>query len=209
MTDVLVPGGRDVRGTLEEPGGSGGGDPNAIVVACPPHPQHGGSRTDSRLVAVSERLRETGVACLRFDYGPWDDGYGEREDVRNAVRWAADRYDTAVPIGLFGYSFGGSLALLAAADVDREVAAVSTLAPTARIAADLDALAALEDLACPVQVCYGERDSTVDWEPIVERARARGDAVTALPSDHFFVSKNETIADEVGDFFERTLLESG
>ncbi|WP_121742046.1 alpha/beta hydrolase [Natronorubrum halophilum] len=202
MNDILVPGGRDVRGTLETPDAD---DPDAIVVACPPHPQRGGSRSDRRLVAVGDAIREAGVACLRFDYGTWDEGYGEREDVRNAVRWAADRYDS---VGLFGYSFGATLSLLAAATVDREIDAVSALAPTARLADDLDARAALEALECPVQICYGERDSTVDWEPVVERARARGDAVTALPADHFFVGQNGTIADAVGDFFERTLLES-
>lgn len=201
MTDVLVPGGRDVRGTLEEPDD----DTNAIVVAAPPHPQHGGSRTDPRLVAVAEALTERGVACLRFDYGEWDDGYGERADVRNAVRWARDddRFDR---VGCFGYSFGATLSLLAAADVDPD--AVAVLAPTARLADDLDALAALEDLEAPLHVCYGERDSTVDWEPIVERARERNDAVTAFPADHFFVTKAEAIAATVTPFFAATLLES-
>ncbi|SEW02448.1 alpha/beta hydrolase [Natrinema salifodinae] len=199
MSDVLVPGARDVRGTLDEPEG----DPSAIVVACPPHPQQRGSRSDPRLVAVGEALREVGIACLRFDYGAWDEGYGERADVRNAVRWARDRDDT-LPVGVFGYSFGASLALLAAADSEA-VDAVAALAPTARLAADLDAVDALDDLAVPVCVLYGERDATVDWEPVVDRASARGDEVTALSGDHFFVGKHDAIADDVAAFFERTL----
>ncbi|MDQ2050087.1 CocE/NonD family hydrolase [Natronolimnohabitans sp. A-GB9] len=200
MTDVLIPGGRDVRGTLED----ADDETDAIVVAAPPHPQHGGSRSDGRLTAVAEALTERGIACMRFDYGPWDEGYGEREDVRNAVRWARgdDRFDR---VGLFGYSFGASLALLAAGDVDPD--AVAVLAPTARLADDLDALAALEGLAVPVHVLYGERDTTVDWEPIVDRARERGDEVTDLSADHFFVGNHDTVADDVGAFFERTLLE--
>lgn len=203
MTDVLVPGGRDVRGTLEEPDD----DADAIVVAAPPHPQHGGSRTDPRLVAVAEALADRGIACLRFDYGEWDDGYGERADVRNAVRWARDddRFDR---VGCFGYSFGASLSLLAAADLEPAPDAVAVLAPTVRLADDLDALAALESLEAPLHVCYGERDSTVDWEPIVECARERDDPVTAFPADHFFVSKAEEIAATVAPFFVETLLES-
>lgn len=204
MSDVLIPGGRDVRGTLTEPAG----DPAAVVVACPPHPQHGGHRSDPRLVAVSERLAEAGIACLRIDYGPWDDGYGEREDVRNAIRWATDRDEADVPVGVFGYSFGAAQALLAAADVDREVAAISVLAPPTRLDDDLDALAALEALACPVQLLYGERDSTVDCEPLVERARERGDTVTGLSGDHFFVGQHGKIADAVGGFLEDVLFES-
>ena len=206
MTDVLIPGHRDVRGTLSEPDG----EPNAVVVACPPHPQHGGSRSDPRLVAVSDALREVGIACLRFDYGAWDEGHGEREDVRNAVRWAREWGDDeaadGLPVGVFGYSFGASLALLASVDTDPD--AVAVLAPTARLGDDLDALGAFSALESPVHVLYGERDATVDWEPIVERARERGDAVTALSGDHFFGGEREEIAGAVGEFFERTLLGS-
>ncbi|ELY71000.1 alpha/beta hydrolase [Natrinema versiforme] len=204
MSDVLIPGGRDVRGTLEEPAG----EPDAIVVACPPHPQQGGSRSDPRLVAVSEVLCESGIACLRFDYGPWDEGCGERADVRNAVRWARDEYAAGDDrrVGIFGYSFGASLALLAAAETDPD--AVAVLAPTARLADDLDALEALSRLESPFHLLYGERDTTVDWEPVVDRARERGDEITALASDHFFLGKHDEIGTTVGSFFERTLCES-
>ncbi|WP_126662668.1 alpha/beta hydrolase [Haloterrigena salifodinae] len=216
MSDVLIPGGRDVRGTLEEP--PDGTD--AIVVACPPHPQQGGSRSDGRLVAVAAALRGLGIASLRFDYGPWDEGYGEREDVRNAVRWARKKYDgggcksaddgetdaDALPVGVFGYSFGASLALLAAADVDPD--AVVVLAPTARLGNDLDTLAALEALEMPIHVLYGERDTTVDWEPVAERARERGDTVTALAGDHFFLGKRDAIASEVATFFAEAFRET-
>ena len=206
MTDVVLPGGRDVRGTLVEPDG----DPRAIVVACPPHPHHGGSRSDRQLVAVSDALAAGDIASLRFDYGPWDEGIGEREDVRNAVRWArrwTGRAGTEdVPVGVFGYSFGATLAVLAAADV--EPAAVAVLAPTARLANDLDALEALNALEAPLHVVYGTRDTTADWEPVVERARANGDETTALSADHFFLGADDDIASTVRVFFERTLLES-
>ncbi|WP_293027359.1 alpha/beta hydrolase [Natronococcus sp.] len=208
MTDILVPGARDVRGTLEVPDD----EPEAVVVACPPHPQHGGSRSDGRLLAVSEALREAGVACLRFDYGPWDDGYGEREDVRNAIRWADDRYDR---VGVFGYSFGASQALLAAADVDRPLLGVAALAPTASLGTgdhgsedDLDAVAALSTLEVPTLILYGERDTTVDWDPVVELARERDDETVALPADHFFLGTREEIARSVGEFFDRLFAES-
>lgn len=203
MTDVLVPGGRDVRGTLDEPGGDG--EPAAIVVACPPHPQHGGSRSDRRLTAVSEAVTDAGVACLRFDYGPWDGGEGERADVRNAIRWASEETDR---VGVFGYSFGAVQALLASADAAVSVSAVSVLAPPARLGPELDAVAAYDRLDCPVHVCYGERDTTVDWEPIVDRARERSDEVVTVSADHFFVTQDGTIGDAVGDFFERTLLDA-
>ncbi|OIB57719.1 alpha/beta hydrolase [Natrialba sp. SSL1] len=221
-SDVLVPGARDVRGTLTEPAEGANGSRNSIVVACPPHPQHGGSRSDSRLVAVAERLQENGIACLRFDYGAWDEGYGEREDVRNAIRWAADRYER---VGVFGFSFGASLSLLAPASLDGaddpRVVAIAALAPTATLAPDLDSTAALESVSCPVRIVVGERDTTAEWEPVVERAQELagedeagdeneaedrdGIEVVTLPADHFFVGQTDTVAETVVPFLESAL----
>ena len=112
MTDtVLIPGGRDVRATLDI-AASDGTRSDAVVVACPPHPRHGGHRGDERLVAVGDALAARGIDCLRFDYGAYDEGYGECTDADNAIGWALKRYDR---VGIFGYSFGGTVALVTAA----------------------------------------------------------------------------------------------
>ncbi|PSQ08463.1 alpha/beta hydrolase [Halobacteriales archaeon QS_6_71_20] len=207
MTDVLVPGGRDVRASLDRgtereasrSEADAGGDADACVVACPPHPQHRGHRGDERLRAVSEVLTAAGVDCLRFDYGDWDRGYGERADARNAVSWARERYDR---VGLFGFSFGGCLALLVAGGTgsapDSGPDAVSALAPTARLAPDLDAVAAMVDIECPAQVVYGTRDDTADWEPVVERARHLSVDLREFPADHFFVGQAPKVGEAVG-----------
>ncbi|MEF8788690.1 MAG: alpha/beta hydrolase [Haloarculaceae archaeon] len=192
---VLVPGGRDVRATLDGPGAAG-----ACVVACPPHPQMGGRRTDRRLRAVSDALVDRGVACLRFDYGPWAEGEGERTDARNALGWARERYDAA---GLFGYSFGGAVALLAAAAESAEGTppdAVAALAPAGRLPAGLDAAAAVGEVDCPLQVVYGERDTTAGWEPVVERARGVGAEVVELSADHHFVGQDAAVGETLAGF---------
>ena len=223
---VLVPGARDVRATLDTTDESadtdtaaGPGDPDpdteAVVVACPPHPQHGGSRSDSRLTAVSAALGEREIDCLRFDYGPWDRGRGECRDVRAACRWAIGRYDS---VGLFGYSFGATMALLAAGEASAEGApeiptVVSVLAPDRsdfgadRDAPnpDRDAVGALDSIRCPTQILHGERDTTVEWEPVVERARERGFAVESLPADHFFVGQTGKVAKLVASFLATAL----
>ena len=208
-TAVLVPGARDVRATLDTANERASAD--AVVVACPPHPQHRGTRSDSRLTPVSAALGEREIDCLRFDYGPWDEGRGECRDVRNACRWAIERYDS---VGLFGYSFGATIALLAVWDATAEDApevpsAVSVLAPDRIVeaghGADRDALRALDRIERPLQVVYGERDATVTWEPIVSCARERDLAVEALSADHFFVGQSRKAAARVASFLGSAL----
>jgi len=207
VTDtVLIPGGRDVRGTLDTAASDDAGDAtgngsraDAAVVACPPHPQQRGHRGDERLRAVSDALTERGIDCLRFDYGDWDGGYGESTDADNAVGWAAARYER---VGLFGFSFGATVALVTAASRPG-LAGVCALAPTARLNPDVDAVAAFDDLigfGVATQVLYATRDSTADWEPVIERAKERGIETRAFESDHFFVGRAGDVGETVAAF---------
>ncbi|WP_434521545.1 alpha/beta hydrolase [Halorubrum sp. AS12] len=207
MSDtVLIPGGRDVRATLDTAASDGvevgSEDPpraETVVVACPPHPQQRGHRGDERLAAVSDALTDRGIDCLRFDYGDWDEGYGETTDADAAVGWALDRYDR---VGLFGFSFGGTVALVAAASRP-ELAGVCALAPTARLNDDVDAVAALDEVVqrgVPVRVLYATRDSTADWRPVVERAEELGIETVAFESDHFFVGRSGEVGEAAARF---------
>ncbi len=135
------------------------------------------------------------MACCRLDYGAWAEGTGEIADARRTVDWARERYGR---VGLFGYSFGASIALLAA--TDDNIAAVSALAPDATLESDGDVVAAIDDIACPVQILHGERDSTVDWEPVVSAARERGHAVATVPGTHQFGGQLDAVATRVGQF---------
>lgn len=189
---VVIPSDRDVRGNLDSP------DSDACVVACPPHPQMGGNRSDPRLQAVSDALE---CACLRFDYGAWDEGPGELADTRDAYAWARQRYDS---VALFGYSFGGCLAVVAAAresETGTAPFAVAALAPADRITDDIDAVAAIEDIDCPIAVVYGERDTTVDAAAVAEAVEKRGGTVEVMSADHHFVGQATKVGERIGEFF--------
>lgn len=192
---VAVPGGRDVRASLDRADGDGG----ACVVACPPDPREGGSRSDPRLRALADALVERGIDCLRIDYGPADGGPGERDDAVRAVGWARKRYRR---VGLAGYSFGGAVALLAGVEAAPD--AVSALLPVPELDG-LDAVAALDALACPVQVVHGERDAVVDATPLVERARELGHRVDALDADHRLAGTRAAAVDRVTAFLAGAL----
>ena len=219
MSDpVFLPGGRDARGTLDtaSEGGptSDASDAGACVVACPPHPQHRGRRSDRRLRAVSDELTARGCDCLRFDYGPWNGGRGERTDALHAVEWAGRQYDR---VALFGYSFGGAVAVSAAAD-GADVVAVAAIAPPARVGAaredespdadgGIDAVADVAALpaALPLCVCYGASDDVAAVDPVVDSARKRGATVREFPTDHFFVGRESEVAAAVVEFLRPAL----
>lgn len=185
--EIRLAGDREVRATVDTP------DADACVVACPPHPRMGGSRSDARLRAVGEALGVEGIACLRFDYGPWDEGDGEQRDVHSALAYAREHF---ARVGLFGYSFGAGVALLAAADAESQPAPVAVLAPPASIGS-FDTVPTIDEIDAPLTVVYGERDTTVDWEPVVERARERGVPIEAISGDHFFVGQVDPAASAV------------
>lgn len=197
-TSLRVPGPRDVRATLSDT------DATAVVVACPPHPQMGGDRHDARLRAVSDALEERSIGCLRFDYGPWDEGRAEVTDCESALAWARENFERA---GLFGYSFGGAVALRTAAGASTEgtpPAGVSVLAPAGTLA-DRSVADDAGAVTCPLQVLYGERDDTVDSLPVAKRARERDGAVEALPADHFYAGQLNTVAPMVATFLADSL----
>lgn len=161
-------------------------------------------------MAASDALTDRGIDCLRFDYGEWDEGYGECADADNAVAWARERYDR---VALFGFSFGGTVALVTAASWPA-LAGVCALAPTAQLNPDVDAVAALdslindddaEDGTVPVCVLYATRDSTADWKPVVERAETLGVETVAFDADHFFVGRGGAVGEAVAAFFSAQL----
>jgi alpha/beta superfamily hydrolase len=179
---VLVPSDRHVRGTVDH------ADLTDCVVACPPHPEYGGSRSNPLLQALSDAVD---CACLRFDYGAFDEGRGEVADTRAALSWGRGRYDD---VALFGYSFGGCLALVTPAResrAGRPPAAVGALASVADLTDGVDAVAALPDTDRRVGVVYGECDTTVDAAAVADRVGEQDGRVRAVPADHFFVGQQE------------------
>ena len=81
------------------------------VVITHPHPQYGGDMTNPVVKAIAAAYRQRGFTTLRFNFrgvgnsaGHFDQGVGERDDVRGAVSFLCDRGLKATHLS--GYSFG-------------------------------------------------------------------------------------------------------
>ena len=201
---VIRPGSRDLRGSINRVTAQGShstpeGGTHTVIIACPPHPLYGGSRHDKRLQIVSDAALRQGIDCFRFDYGPWQGGYEAVEDARTAVQWADNRYEHIV---LFGYSFGGAIALLAASNPPCDVHGVSVLAPVAQVTDNVAVVPALSNIRTPIQVICGRTDTTVDWEPIAEKVDQLGCDVVRLSTDHSFIGYHDQVADTTTQFFD-------
>ncbi len=74
---------------------------------CPPHPEYGGSREDSRLVAIANELANSGISALCFDYSVYTGGI---EEVKDAISGLEYMSETMTSLGLLGYSYGAVVA---------------------------------------------------------------------------------------------------
>jgi alpha/beta superfamily hydrolase len=82
------------------------------AVVCHPHPAHSGTMHNKVVFRAARALGETGFATLRFNFrgvgrseGAYDEGRGERDDVRAGIDWLAAEHPKAELV-VAGFSFG-------------------------------------------------------------------------------------------------------
>ena len=99
---------------LEEPEDM---EPVEAAVVCHPHPQFGGTMHNKVVYRLARGLRRSGCVVLRFNYrgvnlseGNYDEGIGETDDARVALRQLQSRYPN-LPVMVAGFSFGSRVAL--------------------------------------------------------------------------------------------------
>jgi uncharacterized protein len=164
----------------------------AAAVVCHPHPQYGGNRFDNVVTALYDRLPDSGIATLRFDFrAVFGDGVGERLDALAALDVLSGAVDD-VPIALVGYSFGAWVAL--GLD-DERVAAVVAIAPP---------LAAMSPVPIPtvptlvITPAHDQFSPPSATESIVADWRSRSAAPVDLQvvemADHFLAGRTAAVA---------------
>lgn len=163
--------------------------PAAVAVVCHPHPQFGGTMTNKVVHSLAKAFNEAGAPAVRFNYrgvgastGAYDEGNGEAADALAVLDWAAQRWPGA-RLWVGGFSFGGSVAIRAAAA--RDVTRLVSVAPAIRrVSVDDNALP-----RCPWLIVQGDRDELVDPADIQRWAESLAESPrVALLSgvEHFF-----------------------
>ena len=187
------------------------GRPIAGVVVCHPHPLMGGDMDNNVVMGVCRELVGCGMAVLRFNFrgvgasaGTHDQGRGEVEDAREALRYLASLPELdRRSIGLAGYSFGAGVAMKAACAYD--MASALSVIGRARVDPD-DDLARRPSL--PVQFVIGERDRQLAPEQ-AERLSAELSVAPKLHvvsgADHFFAGREREVGALVAGFFHSSL----
>jgi len=175
-------------GRLEAIVGCTRATPSAVAVICHPHPLHGGTMQNKVVHTLARTLTSLGVACLRFNFrgvgnsdGQFDNGAGEADDCIAAARWLVARVPD-VPLWLAGFSFGGGVALRAAAHL--QPAQLVLVAPSVTLHGFGELAATV-----PMLLVQGENDEIVPPEAV--RAWQKTNAPQAhyvgLPGvGHFF-----------------------
>ncbi len=194
----------NLEGMISLPEGIG---PFPLVVVCHPHPLYGGNMFNNVVHAVCESLGRRGMGWLKFNFrgvgkseGRYSDGPGDEEDARAAVSFG-QRQERIDPekIGICGYSFGSKIAF-AVAVADPRIKAVAGISPFIQ-PDDI-----LNRYLKPKFFVTGALDSFVD-------AAGLGEQVSNLPDpkelviypgvDHFWMESEESMAEKVGDFFQK------
>lgn len=166
---VAIPGPAGRLETLIEEPAPGVPPARLAAVLCHPHPLFGGTLHNKVVHTLARALREGGAATLRFNFrgvgaseGAHDGGAGETADALAAVAAARARWPGS-PLVLAGFSFGGAIAIRAAAAGEPQW--LIAVAP----AVDRVSLEGFVPPSCPWLIVQGDADevvipaSVIDW----------------------------------------------
>src|SRR3982751_4153035 len=89
----------------------------SAAIVCHPHPLFGGTMHNKVVYRIAKAFERAGFAVLRFNFrgtglslGKHDQGRGEQDDLRAAMRFVEEKYPGA-EIWLAGFSFGAAVML--------------------------------------------------------------------------------------------------
>lgn len=201
--------GIELEGVLDGPSEARGG-----IVLCHPHPQLGGTMEAPLLLALRDALVAADWIVLRFNFrgignsgGESSTGSAEIGDATAALELISQRCPEK-PIAIMGWSFGGAVAVRAAAR--SPVAACAAIAPSVNPKESVtEGLPDADDLDLDIPVLFvcGENDDVIapeDCRTWVQRLR-RGRYIGLPGANHFFWAKYDDLAAVVTSWLDEVV----
>ncbi len=198
---VTIPGEPSLEAALALPPGARLG-----VVLCHPHPRYGGDMDSPIVVVAAEACARRGLATLRFNFrgvgasaGTWDEGCGERDDVRAALTDLRRQLAPPARVALAGYSFGASMATAVAAGGE-PLAGLALIAPPL-VTPGWQRPGPLA-IAGPFLVVAGSEDPYCPRPALATLATVMPGAIVTVidGADHFFVTGLEALDAALADW---------
>lgn len=193
-----------LEATLKEPAEA----PRGAAVVCHPHPLFGGTMHTKAVYRAAQGLNDAGLVALRFNFrgvgtstGSYDEGHGEKDDLRAALDWLEARYPT-LPLVVGGFSFGSMVGLGVGVDDPRVVALLGLGLPVRKAEYDYGYLARTDK---PVLVVQGENDEFGSGAAAAEALRDAGPHLTLVRisgADHYFVDRLEELRETVRGYYQ-------
>ncbi len=178
------------------------------VVILHPHPCYGGNMYNDVVMAFDQLLGEIGCSTLRFNFrgaaGSRTEYVGAHGAIDDTLR-SIDVLRELLPqtrIGLLGYSFGGSVALHVAAEIDPLF--LVCLSASLDILRSLNGERQLRSIRCPTLLVHGMMDDIVpisDMDEISRQISSETLRVLRLPDEgHFYTHSLQDVLSEVAEF---------
>jgi alpha/beta superfamily hydrolase len=172
-------------------------------VVCHPHPQFGGTLDNKVVYTLTRAFHELDMPTMRFNFrgvgksaGSFAEGIGETDDALAVIAAGQERWPGAA-LWLAGFSFGGAVAIRAAARVHPE--GLVTVAPAVT---RVD----VSDVAAPQGrwlIVHGDADDVVEPRSVIEWAQRlpHPPQITLLPGvGHYFHGHLHELQDAVVSF---------
>jgi uncharacterized protein len=167
--------------------------PRMAVLVCHPHPLFGGTMHTKIVFRAAKAAISVGAPALRFNFrgvgqsaGTFDEGVGERDDVRAALDFLSARFPN-LPVVLMGFSFGSWVGLAVGAADPRVRALVGLGLPVG--STDMSFLAGVTKPKLIVQGTedvYGPRRRLEEFYAGLSEPKS---LVWIEGADHFFTGK--------------------
>jgi alpha/beta superfamily hydrolase len=180
------------------------GPAQALAIICHPHPLHGGTLNNKIVHQLARTFNQLGAVSVRFNFrgvgdsaGEFDKGRGEVLDLQAVAAWAQRQWP-GLPLWLAGFSFGGFVAIMAAAQLQPE--RLVTVAPAVTYFSDTPLRVSMADWL----VIQGKDDDVVPAAAVQAFIQSQNPSpalVLVEGAGHFFHGRLNVLKQAVTDAF--------